>query len=121
MYASVDNVKVNGESGIIDAYSGVFIPGSGGNGNSYTEKGNRNKDGDSNDFINCDTCTNHSLKKNLWYQCFIICNLLYHNQMKWEVIDLSEQLEGKGIVPYTSMGSKLYTLDITGKNESAEE
>ena len=42
MYAVVDNITINGATGIIDAYSQVFIPGKGSNGNSYKERGDQN-------------------------------------------------------------------------------
>ena len=54
MYAVSDNVTVNGKTGLFDAYSDSFIPGSGGDGGSYKEKGDNNKDGVPNDFINCE-------------------------------------------------------------------
>jgi len=54
MYSTVDNVTLNGTTGIIDAYSQVFIPGSGSNGDSYKENGDQNKDGKAGDFINCE-------------------------------------------------------------------
>ncbi|MFN8578954.1 MAG: endonuclease [Candidatus Sericytochromatia bacterium] len=123
MYAVVDNVKVNGKSGIIDAYSGVFIPGSGGNGNLYKEAGDQNKDGDQGDFINCE---------HTWPQSFfekqepMVSDL---NHMQSTLSQPNEMrghrpfgtTEGKGVIPYTSLGSKLHVVDITGKNRSAEE
>jgi endonuclease I len=123
MYASVDNVKVNGVSGIVDAYSGVFIPGSGGNGNSYTEKGDQNKDGDPNDFINCE----HTWPQSFFEKKEPMVSDIHHLQ---STLSQPNEMrghrpfgttEGKGVVPYTSLNSKLYTLDLTGKNRSAEE
>ena len=54
MYSTVDNFTQNGKTGLIDAYSGVFLPGKGSNGNAYKEIGDANKDGSSGDFINCE-------------------------------------------------------------------
>jgi len=54
MYAVADNITVNSKPGVIDAYSQIFVSGSGGNGNSYKESGDANKDGIANDFINCE-------------------------------------------------------------------
>jgi endonuclease I len=54
MYAVADNTTVGGKTGLFDAYSDIFVPGSGGNGGAYTEKGDQNKDGVPNDFINCE-------------------------------------------------------------------
>ena len=47
-------IKVNGKSGLYDAYSYIFVPGSGGDGNSYAESGDENQDGHPKDFINCE-------------------------------------------------------------------
>lgn len=54
MYAVADNVTVNGKTGLFDAYSDIFVPGSGGDGGRYKESGDQNKDGVPNDFINCE-------------------------------------------------------------------
>jgi endonuclease I len=54
MYATADNVNINNTSGLIDVYSYIFIPGSGGNGNIYKESSDDNNDGHPNDFINCE-------------------------------------------------------------------
>ncbi len=54
MYATADNQTVNSKTGLFDAYSYVFLPGSGGNGNDYKEKADDNKDGVSGDFVNCE-------------------------------------------------------------------
>jgi len=54
MYSTVDNITLNGATGIMDAYSQVFIPGNGTNGDLYKENGDQNKDGKAGDFINCE-------------------------------------------------------------------
>ena len=54
MYSTVDNITMNGTTGILTAYSQVFVPGKGSNGDSYKEQGDQNKDGKSGDFINCE-------------------------------------------------------------------
>lgn len=57
VYAVADNGNYgpNGEKGLIPAYSmNVFVPGSGGDGNTYRERGDANRDGFNNDFINCE-------------------------------------------------------------------
>ena len=54
MYATADNFSLNGKTGLMDAYSGVFVPGKGSNGDSYKEIGDENKDGSAGDFINCE-------------------------------------------------------------------
>ncbi len=45
MYSTADNVTVNGVTGVYDAYSEVFIAGSGGDGGQYKENGDQNGDG----------------------------------------------------------------------------
>ncbi len=122
MYANLDNVKVNGKSGIVDAYSGVFIAGSGGNGNSYKELGDQNKDGDPNDFINCE---------HTWPQSFFDKQVPMVSDMHHLQSTLSQPNEMRGhhpfgmavdTVPYTTIGgSKLSVKDLTGKNRTAEE
>lgn len=124
MYAVADNVKVNGKTGIFDAYSGVFIPGSGGNGNLYKEVGDQNKDGDPNDFINCE----HTWPQSFFDKKEPMVSDLHHLQ---STLSQPNEMrghrpfgttEGKGVVPYTTIGgSKLYALDITGKNRNADE
>jgi endonuclease I len=54
MYATLDNINLNNRPGVFDAYSEVFVPGSGGDGGQYIEKGDENKDGTAGDFINCE-------------------------------------------------------------------
>lgn len=54
MYGIADNFKVNNQTGVVDVYSDLFIPGSTGNGNDYRERGDENRDGTSGDFINCE-------------------------------------------------------------------
>lgn len=45
MFSTSDNITVNGKHGLIDAYSGVFVPGTSGNGGDYREPGDVNHDG----------------------------------------------------------------------------
>ena len=44
MYSTLDNLKQNNVSGVYDAYSYQFIPGTGGNGDTYKEPGDLNQD-----------------------------------------------------------------------------
>lgn len=54
LYAVAANFKQGNQSGVEAVYSNMFVPGSGGNGGSYTERGDANRDGKSGDFINCE-------------------------------------------------------------------
>lgn len=45
MFSTVDHVIRNGVGGLIDAYSGIFVPGKSGNGGDYREPGDANHDG----------------------------------------------------------------------------
>ncbi len=54
MYSTADNVVCNGAPGIITLYSRVCVNGTGGNGNSYRERGDQNLDGAAGDFVNAE-------------------------------------------------------------------
>jgi hypothetical protein len=45
MFAKADHVTINGVSGVIDAYSGIFVPGTSKEGGDYPERGDPNGDG----------------------------------------------------------------------------
>ena len=45
MFAKADHVVINGVSGVIDAYSGIFVPGTSKEGGDYPERGDPNGDG----------------------------------------------------------------------------
>lgn len=45
MFAKADHVIINGVSGVIDAYSGIFVPGTSKEGGDYPERGDPNGDG----------------------------------------------------------------------------
>lgn len=45
MFSKADHVIINGVSGVVDAYSGIFVPGTGKDGGDYPEKGDPNGDG----------------------------------------------------------------------------
>lgn len=46
LFSVVDNVEKNGVRGVVDAYSGVFVPGRGKDGDDYPEPGDENGDGE---------------------------------------------------------------------------
>lgn len=45
IFSKADHVTINGVSGVVDAYSGIFVPGSSENGGDYSEHGDPNGDG----------------------------------------------------------------------------
>lgn len=45
LFSKADNVLVGGVRGVVDAYSGVFVPGTSSEGSDYPEPGDRNGDG----------------------------------------------------------------------------
>ncbi len=45
IFSKADHVLINGVSGVVDAYSGIFVPGTSENGGDYGEKGDPNGDG----------------------------------------------------------------------------
>jgi len=45
MFSKADGVVINGVRGVIDAYSGIFVPGTGKDGGDYPERGDPNGDG----------------------------------------------------------------------------
>lgn len=45
LFSTADNVRVNGARGVRDAYSLVFVPGTGSDGGDYPERGDQNGDG----------------------------------------------------------------------------
>lgn len=45
IFKTADHVMVGGVSGVVDAYSGVFVPGSSGEGSDYPETGDQDGDG----------------------------------------------------------------------------
>ncbi len=45
LFSKVDNVVIGGVRGVVDAYSGVFVPGTSTEGSEYPEPGDRNRDG----------------------------------------------------------------------------
>lgn len=45
LFSKADNVEIGGVRGVVDAYSGVFVPGTSTEGSAYPEPGDRNHDG----------------------------------------------------------------------------
>jgi len=47
MFSTADQVVINGVKGVVDAYSGIFVPGTSKEGGDYPERGDQNGDGHS--------------------------------------------------------------------------
>lgn len=117
MYAVADNVTVNGKTGLFDAYSDIFVPGSGGDGGRYKEAGDPNKDGVPNDFINCE----HTWPQSFFNKSMPMVADIHHLQ---STMSIPNNRRGhlpfgvvKGNVMYsTSAGSKLGTESGLLKN-----
>lgn len=45
LFSKADNIVINGVRGVVDAYSGVFVPGTSNDGSDYPERGDQNGDG----------------------------------------------------------------------------
>ncbi|MFN8672665.1 MAG: endonuclease [Candidatus Sericytochromatia bacterium] len=118
MYSTLDNTG----KGVFDRYSYQFINGSGGNGNSYTEKGDQNGDGKPSDFINCE----HTWPQSMFEKNPPMVSDLHH---MFPTASVPNEMRGhfpfgvaKGIVGYTTNGgSKLGLVDKTGKNRQLDE
>lgn len=124
MYAVADNVNSGSKKGVFDAYSGIFAVGSGGNGNSYKENGDENKDGVSGDFINCE----HTWPQSFFSKANPMVADIHHLQSTMSVPNNRRShfpfgnVSGAGEVVYTtSGGSKLALKDRTSKNRSKAE
>jgi endonuclease I len=123
LYSTADNTVFNGKKGLFDIYSYIFVPGSGGNGATYKENGDTNRDGAPNDFINCE---------HTWPQSFFNKQLPMVADMHHMFPSMSVPNNMRGHFPFgkvnpetvvysTSGGSKLGVIDKTGKNRSIAE
>ncbi len=121
MYAVADNVKVNQQPGLFDAYSQAFIPGSGGNGNIYLEKGDQNQDGLAGDFINCE----HTWPQSFFGKVTPMVSDMHH---MFPTLSKPNAMRSNypigpviGQVVYTTNGgAKLSVRDRTGRHNPAE-
>lgn len=52
LFSSLDNIEIGGVRGVVDAYSGVFVPGTSSEGRDYPEPGDRNHDGHTDEGMN---------------------------------------------------------------------
>ena len=120
MYSTVDNVNNGGKTGLFDAYSDIFVPGSGSNGNSYTESGDPNQDGFANDFINCE----HTWPQSFFNKSLPMVSDLHHLQSTMSVPNNRRGhfpfgMVNKDVVYTTKGGSKLGATDLTSKKRKA--
>lgn len=121
LYASADHINEGNVSGVYDAYSYVLVPGNGGDGNTYKEPGDLNRDGLPGDFINLE----HTWPQSFFNKVTPMVSDFHHmfptlskpNAMRSNYpIGMAE-----GTVVYTtSGGSKLSALDKTGRHSPAE-
>lgn len=109
MYATADNILgPSGKTGVFDAYSYIFVNGSGGNGNDYKESGDENKDGVSGDFVNCE----HTWPQSMFSKSMPMVADLHHLQSTLSIPNNRRSHFPFGVVTgdvvySTSGGSKL--------------
>jgi endonuclease I len=116
MYAVADNIEFNGKTGVFDAYSYQFVPGSGGNGNSYKEIGDANRDGVAGDFINCE----HTWPQSFFNKQLPMVADIHH---LFSTLSVPNNRRGhhpfgmanSGVIYTTNGGSKLGVMDRTGR------
>ncbi|MBC7475335.1 MAG: endonuclease [Candidatus Sericytochromatia bacterium] len=119
MYATLDNITISNKTGLLDAYSEAFIAGSGGNGDTYKEVGDDNKDGVSGDFINCE----HTWPQSFFNKQLPMVGDLNHLQSTLSVPNNRRSNFAFGtatgnIVYTTSGGSKLSVNDKPGATKT---
>ena len=122
MYAVADNTTVNNKTGLFDAYSDIFVPGSGGDGGSYKESGDQNKDGVSGDFINCE----HTWPQSFFGKQLPMVADIHHLQSTMSVPNnrrghLPIGMATGKIIYSTSGGSKLGVSDSSRKVRTEAE
>lgn len=106
MYAVADNVTVNGKTGLYDAYSDIFVPGSGGNGDSYKESGDQNKDGKAGDFINCE----HTWPQSFFSKSLPMVADIHHLQSTMSVPN-----NRRGHLPFGEVSNAVYSTSAGSK------
>jgi len=122
IYSTADNITVNGNKGILTAYSQIFVPGSSGNGDNYRERGDENKDGSSSDFINCE----HTWPQSFFNKQLPMVSDLHHLQSTFSIPNNRRghypfgEVEGS-VIYSTSSGSKLSGSAETSRRVSASD
>ncbi len=74
MFAKADHVVLNGVSGVVDAYSGIFVPGTSKEGADYPERGDSNGDGVSDTGMNVE----HTWPQSLFNKALPMRSDLHH-------------------------------------------
>lgn len=74
MFSKADHVIVNGVSGVVDAYSGIFVPGTSKEGADYPERGDSNGDGHSDTGMNVE----HTWPQSLFNKALPMRSDLHH-------------------------------------------
>lgn len=118
MFSSLDNVystKNKSQSGVIDAYSQIFIPGEGGLVNGYKERGDENRDSYPDDLINAE----HTWPQSFYGSSLPMVSDLHalHTVLRMPNVMRSDFPFGevKSEITYsTYCGSKLSVLDFQG-------
>ncbi|HAH08205.1 MAG TPA: hypothetical protein DCM05_17050 [Elusimicrobia bacterium] len=101
MYSTADNVTVNGVKGIIDAYSGLFLPGTSGSGGQYKEPGDANEDGYSDrDGVNAE---------HVWPQSFFNRQLPMRSDLHHLMATLAHPNSVRGHLPFGEVTDPEYS------------
>lgn len=74
MFSKADHVIINGVSGVVDAYSGIFVPGTSKEGADYPERGDSNGDGHSDTGMNVE----HTWPQSLFNKALPMRSDLHH-------------------------------------------
>ncbi len=112
MYETLDNISFNNRAGVFDAYSDAFVPGTGGDGNQYLEKGDA-----AGDFINCE----HTWPQSFFGKSLPMVGDLHHLQATLSVpnrmrSDFPIGVATGSITYTTSGGSKLGVSSLNGES-----
>lgn len=106
MYSTADNVTCNGAPGIITLYSRVCVNGTGGDGNSYKERGDQNGDGISGDFVNAE---------HIWPQSFFRSSLPMVADLHQLGSTLSVPNGKRGNLKYEEVSAPIYATSSGSK------
>lgn len=74
IFSKADNIRLNGVSGVVDAYSGIFVPGTSKEGSDYPERGDSNGDGHNDTGMNIE----HTWPQSLFNQALPMRSDIHH-------------------------------------------
>ncbi len=100
MYSTADHVTMHGTGGVVDAYSQVFLPGTGGNGGNYGEQGDQNEDGVVDKGVNAE----HTWPQSFFREALPMKADLHHLQTT-----LITPNGRRGSLPYAEVSNATYT------------